>query len=188
MIALAFRVAVLSGYIPRLLRKQESTGRFSRHDRLHFFFSTFPLHPTTTHHVSHKNSNSSVVDTLIIGGGPAGVSTALTLARALHTVIVFDSGRYRNAKAAHMHAVTTWDHQRPDEFRGKAKSDILSRYDTMQFKDLVISSVETTTEGLFQLVDENGTLWRGRKLLLATGVTNIMPDIVGYSDCWVTGM
>ncbi|KAJ0419793.1 hypothetical protein BJY00DRAFT_301989 [Aspergillus carlsbadensis] len=56
-----------------------------------------------------------------------------------------------------MHAVTTWDHQRPDEFRGKAKSDILARYDTVEFKDLVISSVEKTAEGLFHLVDENGT-------------------------------
>ncbi|KAL2783050.1 FAD/NAD(P)-binding domain-containing protein [Aspergillus keveii] len=133
-------------------------------------------------------TDSTVADALIIGGGPAGVSAALTLARALHTVIVFDSGSYRNAKAAHMHAVTTWDHQRPDEFRGKAKSDILSRYDTVQFKDLVIQSVEKTPEGLFHLVDVNGTLWRGRKLLLATGVTDVMPGIEGYSDCWVTGI
>jgi thioredoxin reductase len=133
-------------------------------------------------------TSPGVVDALIIGAGPAGLSAALTLARALHTVIVFDSQKYRNAKAEHMHAVTTWDHQPPDKFRLKAKLDILARYSTVEFRELTIRSAEKTQEGLFQLVDENGTLWKGRKILLATGVRDIMPDIVGYSDCWVTGM
>ncbi|KAL3485881.1 FAD/NAD(P)-binding domain-containing protein [Aspergillus germanicus] len=127
-------------------------------------------------------NNSTVVDALIIGGGPAGVSAALSLARALHTVIVFDSGIYRNAKAARMHAVTTWDHQRPDEFRGKARSDILSRYGTVQFKHLVIQSVEKMAEGLFHLVDEHGALWRGRKLLLATRCIFHCLFCHGYED------
>lgn len=56
---------------------------------------------------------SAVVDTLLIGGGPAGLSAALALARQLHSAVVFDSGVYRNALSKHMHTVATWDHKDP---------------------------------------------------------------------------
>jgi len=42
--------------------------------------------------------------------------------------------------------------------------------------------------GGFKAVDDNGKEWFGKKLVLGTGVTDIMPDIEGYEECWVSGM
>lgn len=55
--------------------------------------------------------SSPIVDALIIGGGPAGLSAALSLSRVRLTAVVFDSGVYCNALTDHMHNMFTWDHQ-----------------------------------------------------------------------------
>jgi len=68
------------------------------------------------------------VDILIIGGGPAGLTSALTLVRQLYTVVLFDSGSYRNGSAVHMHTIPTWDHKDPKEFRAAARKDLLTNY------------------------------------------------------------
>ena len=138
-------------------------------------------------------SNSTMVpppllDVLIIGGGPAGLSAATGLARQLYTAVVFDSGVYRNALAKYMHNVLTWDHQDPNEFRKKGRDDILKRYSTISFQDTEIKSVAKTTQGLFEAKDAAGKVWTGRKLVLATGITDVFPDINGYASCWAKGM
>ena len=133
-------------------------------------------------------SHSGPVDVLIIGGGPAGLTVALTLARQLHTAIVFDSGEYRNAGSNHMHTVLTWDHKDPSDFRTAAKENILSGYQTIQFRDTVLTKVQKTEKGLFEATDKAGQTWSGRKVVLCMGVTDIYPNIEGYDDCWVKGM
>lgn len=135
------------------------------------------------------DANTPILDVMIIGGGPAGLSAASGLARQLYTAVVFDSGVYRNEKAGHMHNVITWDHQDPAVFRKKARDDLLKRYSTIKFQDdTKIERVERTSDGRFQAIDTQGRTWIGRKLVLATGVRDIYPDIDGYGDCWGTGM
>lgn len=129
-----------------------------------------------------------VKDVLIIGGGPAGLQTALGLARQLHTAVVFDSGAYRNDLAHHMHNTLTWDHRPPRQFRQRARENILERYATIEFRDTAIASVRRTPGGLFEATDAGGATWRGRKLALATGSADVLPDIPGYGECWGTGM
>ncbi|TKX22614.1 FAD-binding domain-containing protein 28 [Elsinoe australis] len=80
------------------------------------------------------------VDVLIIGGGLAGLAVATGLARQLYTAVVFDSGVYRNARTNHIHNVPTWDHRSPVEFRAKAKSDIIARYETIKFEQVKVDS------------------------------------------------
>ncbi len=134
-------------------------------------------------------TTSSLVDVLIIGGGPAGLSVATGLARQLYTAVVFDSGVYRNAKASHMHNVVTWDHQNPAEFRKKARDDIRKRYSSIQFQDNTkIENVKKTQNGQFEATDATGKVWTGRKLVLATGIKDVYPEIDGYGDCWGNGM
>ena len=130
----------------------------------------------------------SILDVLIIGGGPAGLSVATGLARQLYTAVVFDSGMYRNERANHMHNVLTWDHQDPADFRKKGRMDILKRYTTIDFQDTEVISVTKTAQGHFELADAQGKTWTGRKLVLATGVRDVFPDIEGYGECWARGM
>lgn len=130
----------------------------------------------------------SLTDVLIIGSGPAGLSCALGLARQLYTAIVFDSGLYRNYRAKNMHNVLTWDHQPPALFRQKARQEILDRYSTISFEDTKIVSVSKTAQGNFEAKDSQDRTWVGRKLVLATGVKDLYPDIEGYDDVWGRGM
>ncbi|KAF3353824.1 hypothetical protein VD0004_g8920 [Verticillium dahliae] len=125
-----------------------------------------------------------LVDALIIGAGPAGLSAALALARQLHTAIVFNSSLFRNARSAHMHTVPTWDHKDPSAFRSATRKEILDRYNTISFEDREVAKVEKTNAGDFTATAVDGTTFTGRRVLLATGVTDLPLDIKGYDECW----
>ncbi|KAJ4224620.1 hypothetical protein NW757_014319 [Fusarium falciforme] len=125
-----------------------------------------------------------LVDALIIGAGPAGLSAALALARQLHTAVVFDSSLFRNARSAHMHTIPTWDHKDPAAFRGATRKEILERYKTISFEDCEVAKVEKTSAGDFAATAADGTTFTGRRVLLASGVTDLPLDIKGYDECW----
>ncbi|KAJ0167697.1 putative thioredoxin reductase [Colletotrichum tanaceti] len=128
-------------------------------------------------------------DVLIIGAGPAGLATATALSRQLYTSVLFDSGLYRNARATAMHNVLGFDHVPPAVFRAKAREDIKTRYaESVTFADVEVLKTSKVKEGLFSAEDAEGKTWLGRRLVLATGVTDIMPEIPGYGDCWGHGI
>ncbi|KAI1089575.1 FAD/NAD(P)-binding domain-containing protein [Rostrohypoxylon terebratum] len=139
-----------------------------------------------------------ITDVLILGAGPAGLSCAGALARQLHTAIVFSTSTYRNARATHMHNVIGYEHVSPSLYREKARSDILARYsDTVQFRDVGVAKVRKleSEEGddggrtRFEAQDENGVKYIGRKVVLATGVRDVMPEKPeGYRDLWGYGI
>lgn len=131
---------------------------------------------------------SKVYDVLVIGGGPAGLSMAVSLARQVYTALVIDSGEYRNARATHMHTVTGFDHVNPADFRAKVRDDLRRRYEHIEFKTAKVSSVRKTEDGTFEAVADDGQIYRGKKLGLGTGVRDIPLDIPGYEECWARGM
>ncbi|KAI1755260.1 FAD/NAD(P)-binding domain-containing protein [Xylaria castorea] len=131
---------------------------------------------------------SKIVDVLILGGGPAGLAVAGGLARQLHTAVVFSSGSFRNGAATHMHNVPGWDHENPADFRAKSKTDILSRYSTIQFRDVSVANVRKLESGRFEVVDDAGDKYEGRKIVIASGIRDIMPGIPGYSELWGKGI
>lgn len=134
-------------------------------------------------------STTNIVDALIVGGGPAGLSAALAFARQNQSAIVFDSGRYRNAATDYMHLIPGLDHKAPAEFRATARSQITDRYDKIRILEGVdIVAAKKTDADSFELSDEAGQTWNGRKVILATGVEDVMLDIPGYAELWGKSM
>lgn len=129
-------------------------------------------------------TSTTVFDCLVIGGGPAGLSAALGLGRQLRSTLVFDSQKYRNRYAERMHNILTWDHKTAPEFRAAARQNIEARYDMIRFKNATIASAVKMNDGIFELTDTQDQKYRGKKLVLATGVTDLFPDIKGFEQLW----
>lgn len=91
-----------------------------------------------------------------------------------------------------MHGVLTWEHRDSAEFRIAARKDILAHYNTTFFQDSTISKLEKLAKedgtSLFKAIDDTGKEWWGRKLVLATGIKDIMPALEGYEECWGSGI
>ena len=129
---------------------------------------------------------ASEYDIIIIGGGPAGLSAAASIVRQDHKTLIFDSGAYRNAKSKYMHTLPSWDHRDPAEFRSASLSG-LERYGSITVEQVEIETIKKSDDGIFEASGANKT-WRGKKVILATGVEDIFPDIAGYAECWVSAM
>ena len=131
---------------------------------------------------------ANIVDVLIIGGGPAGLSAALTLARQRQTCVIFDVGAYRNAASDYMHLLPGFDHRSPGEYLAASRENILERYNTVTIQQTSVSAIQKREDGSFEATDSNRKLWQGKKLILAQGVDDIFPDIDGYAECWGKSM
>jgi thioredoxin reductase len=119
-------------------------------------------------------------DVIIVGAGPAGLSAALVLARACRTVLMFDHGQPRNAATRHMHGYLSRDGVTPKEFRRIALDD-LRRYDTVRLERAEV--VEAACQpGSFRVTLADGRAFQSRKLLIATGVADNVPDVPGLRD------
>ena len=132
-------------------------------------------------------SNNNITDVLIVGGGYAGLSTASTLYRATHTTIVFDSHVYRDQRAPQIRQLPGWEGKTSTEYRKAARAE-LEGTGLSAFVDSPIEKIERTDDGLFKAKTSDGKEFLGRKVVLASGVQEIYPNIPGYEDCWVTGM
>jgi gliotoxin/aspirochlorine biosynthesis thioredoxin reductase len=139
-------------------------------------------------------ASSKIFDALIIGGGPSGLSMAVTLARQAQTALILDSGIYRNAVSRHMHGVPGFDHVDPADFRAKVRKDLATRYgDCIEYKAATVKKVRKLSEeeegSGFEAVDEEGRTYRGVKLGLATGIRDVIEgEVEGYKECWGKGM
>lgn len=147
-----------------------------------------PGHLRSLTTITDLSPATMIYDTLILGAGPAGLSTALGLARQLYSVVVFDSQKYRNYPTTHMHNVLTWDHKSPADFRATAKANILSRYDGIVFRNSQIDHIVKREDDTFEVTDERGDKAVGRKVVLATGVRDVMPYIEGFEELWGKSM
>lgn len=128
----------------------------------------------------------SFVDVLIIGGGPSGLSAALTLVRQNHTVILFDVDEGRAGASKCLHGQTGWDHRTPAEYIKFARNE-LKPYKCFAVNDVEATSL-TQIGGGFQVIDKTGADYKGKKVILANGVISVFPEIPGYVDSWGKGM
>ncbi|KAL9101635.1 MAG: hypothetical protein Q9163_003133 [Psora crenata] len=133
-----------------------------------------------------------IYDVLILGGGPAGLSTALSLARVRRTALVISHGSFRNNGVHEMHAVLGHDKRDPADFRKEAKKQIGAYGSGIQFAESEIVRVAKAAigEGLqgFLAEGRDGSIWHGRKLVLAMGSRDVFPDTEGYAENWPTNI
>lgn len=120
-------------------------------------------------------------DVIVIGGGPAGLQAALTIGRMHRSVLVLDSGEYRNATVEHAHNLLTNDGRSPAELRRIAR-DELAAYDTVELRSTPVVAVSGVL-GSFEVVTAGGPE-RAARLVLATGMRDELPDVAGLAGQW----
>lgn len=120
-------------------------------------------------------------DCVIIGGGPAGLSAALTLGRARKRVLLCDFGSPRNAPAIHMHNFVTRDGIAPAEFRRIAREQ-LGTYPNVEVRDVRVEEIRGES-GAFDVRLSTGNV-QARRILICTGMIDELPDIDGLRACW----
>ena len=121
-------------------------------------------------------------DVIIVGAGPAGLSAALMLGRCRRRVLVCDTGRPRNRVSQALHGYLTRDGIPPLDFLALARAD-LRQYDSVELRDVeVVDAV--CREPHFEVTLAGGDVLGCRKLLLASGVVDNLPEIDGFRDLY----
>ncbi|HVU84338.1 MAG TPA: NAD(P)/FAD-dependent oxidoreductase [Puia sp.] len=121
-------------------------------------------------------------DVIVVGGSYSGLAAAMALGRALKTVLVIDSGLPCNRQTPHSHNFLTRDGSSPKEIAANARKQV-RQYDTVTFLDDAAIDGNETGNG-FEILTASGQAFFGVKLIFATGVRDILPDIEGLSACW----
>ncbi|GGL14595.1 NAD(P)/FAD-dependent oxidoreductase [Mangrovihabitans endophyticus] len=124
-------------------------------------------------------------DVMVVGGGAAGLSAAVMLTRARRTVTVVDTGEPRNAPADGVHGLLALEGIKPSELLARGREDVLGYGGEIVAGEVV--DVSCTSSG-FLVVLRDGTVLQGRRLLIATGLVDELPDIPGVREQWGHGV
>lgn len=119
-------------------------------------------------------------DCIIIGGGPAGLNAAIVLGRCRRKVLVFDTLKYRNRFSHGMHNYLTRDDILPGDFLSICHRE-LEKY-SVQKLNHKITSAKKNKDNVFEVRDDNQNIYHSKKLLVATGLTDTLPEIEGFSE------
>jgi thioredoxin reductase len=134
---------------------------------------------------------SEVVDALVIGGGAAGLNGALMLARSRRSVVVVDSGTPRNAPAEGVHGLLGLDGTPPAELYKRGRAEV------RHYGGLVVSGKVASAEPAapsadgdlrFRVTLADGRIVMARRLLVATGLRDVLPEVPGLAEHWGHGL
>jgi thioredoxin reductase (NADPH) len=133
-----------------------------------------------------KNALDAAYDVVVIGGGAAGLSGALALARARRSVLVVDAGAPRNAPAGHVHNYLGREGTPPGELLAAGRAEVAG------YDGEVVSGAVTTVEPLgdqegrggFRVALADGRVVLSRRLLVTTGLVDELPDVPGVAERW----
>lgn len=145
-------------------------------------------------------------DVIIVGGGPSGLSALSGVSRVRRTALLFDNHEYRNGPTRAMHDVIGNDGKNslnthhdpclsvpgtpPDAFRALAREQI-SKYPTAHFSNRTVASIKPNGGGgfsAFTVTDHKGETYTARKIVLGTGMKDILPDTPGLRKAWGKGI
>jgi thioredoxin reductase len=121
-------------------------------------------------------------DCIVVGAGPAGLSAALMLGRCCRTVLVCGAGDPRNHQSTGIHNYLTRDGAGPAEFLGLARREV-GQFPSVEFREVEVLDATRSPDG-FRVVCADGRQVSARKLLLATGVVDELPDLEGLADLY----
>lgn len=121
-------------------------------------------------------------DVIIIGGSYAGLAAAMALGRALRNVLIIDSGTPCNRQTPQSHNFLTQDGIPPHKIAAIAKQQVLT-YHTVSFEN------DTAVQGIkkangFEIQTKAGRAFFADKIIFASGISDIMPAIEGFAECW----
>ena len=134
--------------------------------------------------ISKYNSmiGNNSFDVIIVGGSYSGLAAGMALGRALKKVLIIDSGKPCNRQTPHSHNFITHDGDTPIEIAALANLQV-KKYETIKFFDgLALSGIKI--ENGFEIKVVSGETFSTKKLIFATGIRDIMPDIDGFAACW----
>jgi len=121
-------------------------------------------------------------DAIVVGGSYAGMAAALQVARARRKILVIDAGLRRNRFAAHSHGFLGQDGVDPGQIAAVAREQLRS-YPNLVWMDGRADRAAKDGE-TFTVITDGGAEHRASRLVLAIGVTDILPDIPGLQERW----
>ncbi|NHC14995.1 methyltransferase domain-containing protein [Motilibacter deserti] len=121
-------------------------------------------------------------DAVVIGGGAAGLSGAVALARSRRSVLVVDAGEPRNAPAGHMHNYLGREGTPPRELLAIGRAEAAAY--GAEIVEGRVTAVERLDGPRFRLSLADGRAVEARRLLVATGLADGLPDVTGLRERW----
>ena len=121
-------------------------------------------------------------DVVVIGGGAAGLSGAVALARSRRRVVVVDAGEPRNAPAGHVHNYLAREGTSPVDLLAAGRAEVAMYGGTVVSGR--VTAVDRTDDGIFRVALDDGRRTEARRLLVTTGLVDELPDIPGLSERW----
>ena len=147
-----------------------------------FFITTMTILSVDALQAGPLTESSADYDVIIVGGSIAGLSAALALGRSLRRVLVIDSGKPCNRQTPHSHNFLTRDGETPAQLNAIARAQATA-YPSVTILDSRVTTL-SKTEGGFAVTTDPSVHYQFRKVLLATGVEDLMPPIDGFAESW----
>ena len=149
--------------------------------------------PATSPAPEHTTDELSAgpIDAVVIGGGAAGLNGALMLARSRRSVTVIDSGTPRNAPAEGVHGLLGLDGTPPAELLERGRAEVHRYGGTVRSGEVVkAAAADPSADGdpRFTVTLADGATLHARRLLVATGLRDVLPDVPGLAEHWGHGV